>query len=586
MTLPPDTNSRSLWPRVLLALLLLALPAALAVLAVVGARGAADRAERETGLAEAYDRARFAAGALKTAGHDFDGRHPIADGRRFAKAAKRLDSSLVMLERAAAPEEQVEIRRTRRELSSYRRSSQRAFAAFARPKVERGRSLRARKADPIAEALIANLHAAANEHRAEALDALGAQSRAQNLLLVGGFGGIGFGGIAVLVIVYPRVRHRAQVERAQREALDRLERAALTDNLTGLRNQRAFDEDMASELERRNRQGGSLALVMVDMVGLKQINDNIGHQAGDERIKTLAECLRKTKRASDLAYRIGGDEFAIVLPGERAWGAFEFAQRLRRAAEEESFGISVGVTDTFAAEPKHDVIRRADRSLIEAKRSHRSVVIYSESPDFRMDAPFEDIAGEHAALMATVLARAVDAKDSSTRSHCETVSELAVQVGQQLGLSPTRLAKLRLAGLLHDVGKIGIADEILRKPGPLDDDEVAQMRMHSVIGRNIVAAARLPEEATWILHHHERPDGKGYPHALSGDQIPLESRILLAADAFEAITADRHYRAGQPAEVAIQELERQSGAQFDPACVEALKRAIGYVEPTSIARAA
>jgi HD-GYP domain-containing protein (c-di-GMP phosphodiesterase class II) len=141
-------------------------------------------------------------------------------------------------------------------------------------------------------------------------------------------------------------------------------------------------------------------------------------------------------------------------------------------------------------------------------------------------------------------------------------------------MSPDRVAKLRLAGLLHDVGKIGITDSILQKPGPLTDAEFAIMKTHTRLGHAIVSAAERPDEAGWILHHHERLDGSGYPLGLVGEQIPLESRIILVADAFEAITADRPYRQHRSPGVALAELTRCSGTQFDPVCVEALRRCV------------
>jgi HD-GYP domain-containing protein (c-di-GMP phosphodiesterase class II) len=154
------------------------------------------------------------------------------------------------------------------------------------------------------------------------------------------------------------------------------------------------------------------------------------------------------------------------------------------------------------------------------------------------------------------------------------VSELCALIGQALGMSRDRIAQLRLAGLLHDVGKIGIIDSILQKPGPLTDDEYQVMKTHTRLGHAIVSAAERPDEADWILHHHERIDGGGYPDGLKGDQIPLESRIILVADAYEAITADRPYRAHRSPEVALAELERCAGTQFDAGCVEALRRCI------------
>ena len=143
-------------------------------------------------------------------------------------------------------------------------------------------------------------------------------------------------------------------------------------------------------------------------------------------------------------------------------------------------------------------------------------------------------------------------------------------IGEELGLDAERVAKLRLAGFLHDVGKIGVPDSILQKPGPLTDEEFSVMKTHAALGCRIVSGAELEDESTWILHHHERPDGKGYPDGLQGEEIPLESRIILVADAFEAMTSDRPYRGRRGEEQALLELDRHAGTQFDPACVAAL----------------
>ena len=148
----------------------------------------------------------------------------------------------------------------------------------------------------------------------------------------------------------------------------------------------------------------------------------------------------------------------------------------------------------------------------------------------------------HVTTLASALARAVDAKDAYTHSHCETVAELCALIATEIGMPADRVAKVRLAGLLHDVGKIGISDAILQKPGSLTVDEFEVMKTHPTLGCHIVSAAELYQESEWILHHHERLDGRGYPEGLRGEEIPLESRIIMVADAFEAITADRPYR--------------------------------------------
>jgi diguanylate cyclase (GGDEF)-like protein len=359
-----------------------------------------------------------------------------------------------------------------------------------------------------------------------------------------------------------------------------LERAALTDSLTGLRNHRAFHEDLKREIALRNRSGTPFSVLMIDLNRLKQVNDTLGHQAGDERIGAVADAIRSTLRGEDCGYRVGGDEFMIVLPAQRAWGALSVANRLHGTmATRSDSSVTVGIAESTVTESKDTVLKRADLALYEAKRCNLGTVVFSPELDPQRDDAVSPEEATHAQeLIATVLARAVDAKDVGTRSHCETVSALSVMIGERLGLAPDRLRRLRIAGLLHDVGKIGIADSILQKPGPLTRDEWRIMRTHSSVGHSIVSATELDEEAGWVLHHHERYDGTGYPSGVPGDEIPLESRIIFVADAFEAMTADRPYRPGRSPAEALDELAAYAGTQFDPLCVAAL-RAIFEHEP-------
>ena len=211
-------------------------------------------------------------------------------------------------------------------------------------------------------------------------------------------------------------------------------------------------------------------------------------------------------------------------------------------------------------------------ALLTAKRSHQPVLVYTDDMATATADPTED--ERHTQMLAAALARAVDAKDSYTRSHCHTVSQLSALIATELGFTGDRLAKMRLAGLLHDVGKIGVPDAILNKPAALTDDEYEVMKQHAVLGFEIVESAGLPEQARWIRHHHERVDGRGYPDGLSGEEIPLESRIILVADSFEAMTSDRPYRRAPGREFALAELDRNAGTQFDPDVVDALTRAL------------
>ena len=420
------------------------------------------------------------------------------------------------------------------------------------------------------------LDRAGAEHRALALASLRDSQRSERMVLAAVAVTIALG-LLLLTSTSATMRYRERLERVRAREVERLKRAALIDNLTSLGNHRAFEEDLAHALDDAARSGRSLSLALLDLDGLKQINDTNGHQAGDECIRALAGVLAGA--GDDVgAYRIGGDEFALIVPGRRAVDTLYLIQHLQTSIVEASgdrpTSASSGVAEAVAGLGRDDLIRRADLALIQAKRSHRRCLIYNDALEPILAGPDAIAEQRHTDALATALARAVDAKDAYTHSHCETVSELCALIGQELGMSPDRIAKLRLAGLLHDVGKIGITDSILQKPGPLTDAEFAIMKTHTRLGHAIVSAAERPDEAGWILHHHERIDGSGYPLGLVGDQIPLESRIILVADAFEAITADRPYRQHRSPEVAMAELTRCSGTQFDPGCVEALRRCV------------
>lgn len=362
----------------------------------------------------------------------------------------------------------------------------------------------------------------------------------------------------------------------------RLTDASRTDALTGLLNRRAFEELLDSELERSRRTGRPLAMVVGDLDGLGELNSRLGLPAGDRVLQLAARDMLKWKRRIDSAGRIGGEEFALLLPETDERGAFLLAERLRRAAHRTFGGDTMPVTISFgvASYPDHGdrldlLMSFATHAMGAAKElgKDRSVV-YSEDVS-RMLASVGGPEGAELQLATVIgLAEALDIRDAGALGHSQTVGRYAEQMAAQLGLPDDHVERVRLAGVLHDVGKIGVSDRVIAKPGPLDADEWREMRTHPEIGARLLAHPEFDDLRAWVHSHHERPDGRGYPLGLAGDSIPLEARILAVADAYEAMTADRAYRPSMCEEAARAELEAGAGTQFDPRVVRAFLRVL------------
>ena len=366
--------------------------------------------------------------------------------------------------------------------------------------------------------------------------------------------------------------------------IDQLTDAASTDPLTGLLNRRGFQSVIDHELARSERGGRSFSLLMCDCDFFKHLNDRLGHHAGDDALQAIGSLLEDNKRRIDVAARVGGEEFALVLPETDQHEAFIVAERLRSRFRDEFAGQPVPLTLSLgvATYPSHGtsadaLLRAADEALYAAKALGRDrTVLYSAEVQGILSVGEGKTPDRGHAHLATVLnlAEALDMRDTGTARHSQTVGRYCELMARELGLADDQVERVRVAGVLHDIGKIGVPDAILRKPGPLTDDEHAQMRKHPEIGARILGGAELDDIRGWILAHHERPDGRGYPSGLRDDEIPLEARILAVADAYEAMTSDRVYREGIGAQAARRELECGSGSQFDPDVVEALLGAL------------
>ncbi len=366
-------------------------------------------------------------------------------------------------------------------------------------------------------------------------------------------------------------------------------RLALTDPLTGLGNHRHFHERLQRELLHAEEEGLPLTLCLVDVDDFKRINDRYGHPAGDRVLSQLASRFRQGGEA----FRLGGDEFAILLPGQDEHPALAVAASIiQRVASLQldhvgSVTVSAGVA-TFPAHgvARDELIRLADSALYWAKEHGKNRVhVYRpavvELAELRRLASGPDQAARFRA--AASLAKAVDARDTYTGSHSERVAELAARIATRMGLPPEEVELTRLAGSLHDLGKLAVPEEILRKPGPLTEPERLVLERHPQIGFRMLESLGVDPVADWVLHHHERWDGTGYPDALPGMKIPLGARIVFVADAYDAMTSDRIYRRRLSGTDALAELERCAGSQFDPEIVSALADELGLVTPEKAA---
>ncbi len=415
--------------------------------------------------------------------------------------------------------------------------------------------------------------------------------------------------------------------------LQKAQEQAITDGLTGVKTHRFFMEALSSEWKRSSRAGRSFALVLMDLDRFKFVNDFYGHLEGDLVLQRVGQILESNCRRSDVVARYGGDEFVILMPETTMEQARQLSLKLRGWVASDPLLREKNISASFgiASYPLHgsspqELIQVADASMYlskhqggntvstadhvdpnEARRWKRDVLeaylgvtlkrLFATGPE-----AFEEIhqrlrqfseslpAGENHALSGpeavhqlpqsildtvTSLAYAIDAKDQYTQGHSQKVSAYAALLAEAIGMAESEVEEIRLAAVLHDVGKVGIPEQILNKSGPLNPDEWDTMKTHvSYGGRLLELLTQLARVRQMVLHHHEFFDGSGYPDALVGEVIPLGARIITIADSYDTITSDRSYKKGRTAEEALGELERCAGTQFDPELVAAFARAM------------
>jgi diguanylate cyclase (GGDEF)-like protein len=354
-----------------------------------------------------------------------------------------------------------------------------------------------------------------------------------------------------------------------------------TDPLTDLPNRAALLKMLDSQAQLADQNGHPLSVLLLGIDAFRQINERCGNHNGDHALREVAALLRRHTRASDYVGRVGSSRFGILLPRTDTHGATVVCKKLREAAKAMSLpevgpptfsvGVAVFPADAHTGE---GLILAGEEALAAARALGADRVVVNGSIARVMAMAHVGPAADLNLSTLVALAEALDVRDAGTAMHCRTVGRYAQMIARGLGLAEPLVDRLLLAGILHDVGKIGISDTILRKPGPLTKAEWEQMKEHPAIGARLLEHAKLDDIREWVTDHHERPDGRGYPRGLKDADISLGARILAVADAYEAMTADRVYRASIGPDKAREELHRRAGWQFDERVVHTFLRAL------------
>ena len=336
----------------------------------------------------------------------------------------------------------------------------------------------------------------------------------------------------------------------KKKSIDEIKYLSFNDYLTGLYNRRFYETEMTRLDTKRN---WPLTIIMGDVNGLKLINDSFGHQKGDELLRKVSLAIRNGCRADDIIARIGGDEFAILLPKTNGIEAAHIIKRINAYLVDERIeGLEISIsfgyaTKTSAADETESVFKKAE------------------------DAMYHNKLYEGPGVKGKVIDNIIDALNNKSKReeiHSRHVSELCGKMGEALGLEEFRVKELRAFGLLHDIGKIAISDTILNKTSKLSDSEWVEMKSHAETGFRILSTnSDMKEIADYALAHHERWDGNGYPKGLKGEEIPLPARICAIADAYDAMISIRSYKSSLSNEIALAELTDNAGTQFDPELV-------------------
>ena len=389
----------------------------------------------------------------------------------------------------------------------------------------------------------------------------------------------------------PAERRLAQAFNAAVGAFLQTEARATHDRLTGIANRETLLATLSAEVERAGRHYKPLSVAFIDIDRFKPINDTYGHNSGDAVLRQIAGIIADSIRASDTFGRYGGEEFMLILPETAPENAVDLAEELRAlvmqqplqiaGAQSITATISIGIAGGRGSQLQLDMlVDRADAAMYAAKslgrnRTHLFRDLDEEAPVRRAPISAERRAqataiGQWASDTATQALASVLAPQAHHRGRpSDMIASLATGIGLEMGLPPEEIERIRIASLLHDLGKIAIPEDILDKPSMLSDTEWQAIGEHPRIGQVILEqASSLREAIPVVLHHHERFNGGGYPHGLRGSEIPLGARIVAVADAYHAMVHDRPYSSALSHDDALDELRANAGTQFDPEVVE------------------
>ena len=351
-----------------------------------------------------------------------------------------------------------------------------------------------------------------------------------------------------------------QINSKLRVMNEHLQDVATTDSLTGLENRLAFDE-LLKNIAQEDSDAGNWTMILMDVNGLKYANDTFGHQAGDVLIVAAGKSIKKAYGLHGNCFRIGGDEFAVVTKAPLD-SLFLLYTNLQKSIEEYNkdalYHLSIAVGESRLRSDSGIRKSISDWKMEADLNMYRDKVRYHKSTEVNENQNLKDL--------ITCLISVEEAKDSYTAYHSERVKAYTELLARLLGLSEASVSLITHAAHLHDIGKMGISDNVLGKPGKLTDDEFSIIKQHPVIGAKILMQSNYTHELVQIvLHHHERYDGRGYPEGLKGEEIPIGARIIAIADSIDAMTSKRVYRDAMSLDYCRKEIEKNLGVMYDPA---------------------